>query len=157
MTKTLSYVFGVVVLALGVIGFFSDPIFGVFEVDAIHNSIYIALGLILLASAMKDSSMGAKIVGVLALIVSILGFIPPSTSVLNLVETNTASSILQIVVAVVLLYSGFVGSDAPKPIKKEGVGDMGDMQKEPEHPSEPEEPQMQEDNNFENQNQRPQM
>lgn len=103
MAKKISLIFGIVLLVLGVLGFFNDPILGLFEVDTYHNSIYVILGIILLATATKNTAMGLKIVGALALIVSILGFIPPTTSVLGLVETNMASSILQLLVAIVLL------------------------------------------------------
>lgn len=117
MAKNLSYIFGIVMVLLGIAGFFYDPIFGLFKVGTIHNVIYIVLGLILLVMAPKNAVMGAKTVGIIALIVSVLGFIPSTDSVLGLVETNVNSSILQAVVAVVLLYAGFTGEKVSPQLK----------------------------------------
>lgn len=112
MAKTLAMIFGVVVVALGIIGFFNNPIFGMFEVDAIHNIIHIILGVVLIAGARnsdsKAASMSMRTVGYITLIVAVLGmiFVPVSGKLFGLVTMNAAGNWLHLVLAVILIIAG---------------------------------------------------
>jgi hypothetical protein len=109
MANTLAKVFGVVFLLIGVLGFFNDPVFGLFEVDAAHNIVHIVLGLILLA---VPTVMGLRVVGVIYLLVAILGFalVPDHGDLLG-VELNHADHWLHIVFAVALLAASWCPSN----------------------------------------------
>lgn len=112
MAQTTSYVLGAVLVLLGTVGFFDDPILGIFEVGLVHNSILIVAGLVLLGAAGAGAArLGAKLVGGLVAIVAILGIIPPMDSVAGIADTNLSSTILQALVAVILLAVGFAGGE----------------------------------------------
>jgi membrane-bound ClpP family serine protease len=112
MTKGISYTVGIILALMGLVGFFNDPILGVFEVDLIHNLILIVLGVILIGAAWQNQAgMGVKIVGIAALIIAVLGYIPPSNRVLSFIETNLATSALHTIVALILLYAGFMAKE----------------------------------------------
>lgn len=122
MAKAISYIIGIVALVLGIVGFFNDPILGTFKVGEIHNIIYLVVGVALIGSAaMGDTAaaMGAKIIGVVVAIVGLLGiFMISDGAIFGIVETNFASSILQLVVAAVLLVGGFLGGSGTDVMEK---------------------------------------
>ncbi len=140
MTKKISCVLGVAMVLLGVVGFFNDPVLGFFETGVYLNSTYIVFGLVLLLMSIKNATNGAKIVGFLALIVSVLGFIPSTNTMLGFIETNINSSMLQVAMAVVLLYAGFT-EKGTNPIPQKSTAE--------EQKSDQESPKS-EENNFEN-------
>lgn len=130
MAKIASYVLGVVMFVLGVVGFSSNPILGIFKVDVIHNLIYIVLGAVLVLTMFYNSRIAAKIVGVVLAIVAILGFISPTSSILGVAETNIASSILEAVFAVILLGAGFLSGGEVEKVKKQGAKTKQDPQQQ---------------------------
>jgi hypothetical protein len=105
MAKKAATVFGVVFVLLGILGFFNDPVLGVFNVNTLHNLVHIILGLILLVGANKNPSKSLMVVGVVYLFVAILGFImvPDGGMLLGLVEINGADNWLHIVLALLLI------------------------------------------------------
>lgn len=117
MAKKLAYVFGVVFVLVGLLGFVPNPIVGmgaIFETDTMHNLVHILFGVILLVVAMKapmKSALWLKILGVVYLILAILGLVmvPEGGALLGLVETNHADHWLHVVLGVVLLVAGFMG------------------------------------------------
>jgi hypothetical protein len=134
MVQNVSYAVSAVLALLGIVGFVNDPIAGIFEVGPVHNVILIVLGGVLAGAAYAGSArLGAQVVGVVTAIIAVLGFVPPSTTVIGIAETNTASSVLQAVVALVLLYVGFM-------MKEEGggaAGPAGGRQQQPQQPNGP--------------------
>jgi hypothetical protein len=69
MAKTLSLIFGVILVLFGLLGFISNPLVGanaLFVADGAHNLIHIILGAILLAVALwasESSVLWLKLVG----------------------------------------------------------------------------------------------
>ena len=122
MTKTLAWVFGVVLTLIGVLGLVpgitSDGmLLGIFEVDMMHSIIHIASGLAALAAAwgMYSSRLYFQVFGVIYGVVTILGFV---TGGALLFSTNMADNLLHLVIAVVALYAGFMMKEsaaAPAP------------------------------------------
>ncbi len=109
MQKTILTILGVVFLAIGVLGFVSDPLLGIFEVDALHNIIHILSGaLALVAVSMGASAMTtySRVFGIVYALVAVLGFVS-GTTVLGLIAVNLADNVLHLVLAVVFLYLGF--------------------------------------------------
>jgi hypothetical protein len=108
MATTLSRVFGVVFLAVGILGFFNDPILGLFDVDLEHNIVHLAAGVVLLACAGRAA---LTVVGLVYLLVAVLGFVMGEGELLGLVRVNQADNWLHVVLAVAML----VAAKAPSP------------------------------------------
>lgn len=107
MLKTIVSIVSVVLLIVGVLGFFSDPLFGVFAVDPFHNIVHLLTGVLgLLAIALEWDQMFAKVFGVVYAVIALLGFF--TGGVLGMIMVNTADNVLHLVVALAFLYSGFL-------------------------------------------------
>jgi hypothetical protein len=129
MAKTLAYVFGVVFVLVGLLGFVPNPLVGmgaIFETDMLHNVVHILFGVILLVVAMKaaeKSALWLKILGAVYLVLAVLGFlmVPEGGALLGLVHTNHADHWLHVVLGVVLLGAGFAGK---KTVQAPGANPM---------------------------------
>jgi hypothetical protein len=112
----LAKIFGVVFLAVGLLGFAPNPIVsptGVFEVNEAHNIVHIATGVAFLAGAMLGAPViTIRVIAVLYALVAIIGFVMPGSMLLNIVAINMADRWLHAVLAAVLLLVGFL---APAP------------------------------------------
>lgn len=110
MVKTLTWVFGVVLTIVGILGYLGgSPILGIFEVDGLHNLIHLASGVVGILAALggeKYAKMYLQVFGVIYAIVFLLGIFT-SGKILGLIASNTSDDILHLVIAVVLLYGGF--------------------------------------------------
>ena len=104
--KTYALVIGAVLVLVGIIGFFSQPIFGLFGVNTAQNLLHLAGGAAIVwfgykGSAAKSTNMW---LGIISAVVGVLGFIPGANSLLaSLFGINTAISVLHIAIAVVSL------------------------------------------------------
>ena len=103
--KTYATVIGVVLVLVGIIGFFDAPIFGLFGVNTAQNILHLAGGAVIVWFATKGSGKGANTwLGYISGIVGILGFIPWAKDLLTTIfAINTEISILHIAIAVVSL------------------------------------------------------
>lgn len=109
MAKSIMYVAGVVFIVLGLLGFVNDPILGIFDVDALHNIIHLASGILALVFASQGESQArsyALILGIVYALITILGFMTGAGKVLGLVTVNGADNYLHLVLAVVFLIVG---------------------------------------------------
>lgn len=112
MAKMILYVLGVVLTAVGVLGFFNNPVLGYFDVNMVHNVIHVVTGLVFLwAAALSPAHvrMVAKVFGVVYALVAVLGLVMGEGLLLGLIEVNTADNYLHVLLALVLLYAGFMG------------------------------------------------
>jgi len=130
MIKNLAWVFGIVFVVAGVLGWVpgitsGGLLLGIFEVDTVHNIVHLATGLVFIWGAMASSatnSMVFKVVGVVYAIVAVVGLVQGDT-VLGLISTNMADHLLHVVLAVVILYIGF-GMKGEKKMMSESSGGM---------------------------------
>lgn len=114
MLKKLSLVFGVVFLAVGVLGFVPGVttedglLLGIFQVSTLHNLIHILSGVAALIAAKSAdyAQLYFRIFGVVYATVAIVGWIQGNT-VLGLIDVNVADNILHTVLAVAILGVGF--------------------------------------------------
>ena len=117
MAKTVVMVLGVVFALIGLMGFFMEsPLFGMFEVDTVHNWIHLLSGVVALALSRSESGakIYAKVFGIVYALVTVLGF-AMNGDVLGIFRANGADNILHLVLAAVLLWVGFApsrGSDS---------------------------------------------
>lgn len=124
MVKTASLIFGIVFLAIGVLGFVpaltpDGMLLGIFHVDAVHNIIHLASGAaaLLAASSTSYARLYFRIFGVVYAIVAVGGFLPflqfgEDMKLLGLTHMNMADNLLHVVLAAGSLYFGFVYKDA---------------------------------------------
>jgi hypothetical protein len=113
MARTIAAVFGVVYVLAGIVGFFMDsPLFGLFEVNALHNIVHIVLGAVLLYGAMSTAAaiQANRGVGAVLVILGILGFI--SAEGFGLVPLGGNDIWLHLASGVILLAGGFMGESA---------------------------------------------
>lgn len=115
MLRTIAKVFGVVLLAVGVLGFIptftpDNHLLGIFHVNALHNVIHLASGAVALAAG-YSSVLAARryfqVFGVIYALVTVLGFIYMDEAILGLVANNTADNFLHVVIAGTALTLGF--------------------------------------------------
>ena len=118
--RIAAIVIGIILVLVGLLGFFNNPVIGLFQVNAAHNLVHIISGIVLLAGAYSSlgSSMALKIIGIVYAIVAILGFFLVSADgmLLGFIAMNTADQWLHVVLAVVILAAGFLLPDDDKAI-----------------------------------------
>jgi hypothetical protein len=120
--------FGIVLLAVGILGFIADSSFGtgsdvdgsdfiVFEVNGWHNIVHILSGLLGLALARRRDTARAYALGFGAvyLVVTIWGFIT-GDQVLWLIPVDAADNVLHLLIAAAGLAAGLAsrGDTAPR-------------------------------------------
>ena len=105
------YVLGLVLLAIGIIGFFNQPLFGLFAADTSENLLHAISGIVaLVIAAMGDASarLWSKIFGYFYVLVALVGFLTPAdASMLGFMSVNTAVNFLHLVMGAVFLYFGY--------------------------------------------------
>jgi len=120
MVKTLGMLFGIVFLAVGILGFVpgvtkDDMLLGIFHVDATHSVVHIASGAIFLFASMAGAGparLWFKVFGLIYAVVAVLGFVNSNGPVLGMISNNPAVTWLHVALAVVMLLIGF---GSPKP------------------------------------------
>jgi hypothetical protein len=114
--KTAAAIIGIVFLAVGILGFFPNPLIsptGFFVVNTAHNVVHLISGVVLLAGAYSSlgAEMALKIVGVVYALIAILGLAMNGPMLLGLVAMNPMDHWLHVALAVILLAAGFLLGD----------------------------------------------
>lgn len=115
MARTVAAVFGAIYVLAGIVGFILEsPVFGLFEVNALHNIVHIALGALLLyaSTSAPMAVMANRGVGGLLVAPGILGFFLPDG--LGLVPLGGNDIWLHLASGAVLLAGGFLSEMAPQ-------------------------------------------
>jgi len=110
MTKNILITLVVILTLVGAIGFFNDPVLGLFDVDLTHNLVHLLSGLLALYFAFKPEMAARNFARTFAVVyglVTILGFLMPDTPVLGLMATNMADNWLHLLLALVFGYAGW--------------------------------------------------
>ena len=114
LARTAAVVFGAVYVLVGVAGFVLDsPLFGLFDVSPLHNTVHLLLGAILLygTSSTRSAVMTARAVGALLVLLGILGIAFPDG--FDLAPLGGNDIWLHLASGVILLAAGFLGADEP--------------------------------------------
>jgi Domain of unknown function (DUF4383) len=114
LARTVAAVFGVVYVLVGVLGFvLATPLFGLFEVNPVHNIVHIALGAILLygTTATTAAIQTTRLVGAILVIVGILGFV--SADGFGILPLGGNDIWLHLGSGVILLAVGFFATGEP--------------------------------------------
>ena len=116
--RIAAIVLGIVFVLVGLLGFFNNPVLGLFLVDPAHNLVHIISGVVLLAGAYSSlgSSLALKIIGIVYAIIAIIGFfmVGADGKLLGFIAMNEADKWLHVVLAVVILAAGFLLPDDDK-------------------------------------------
>ncbi len=116
MVKTLGMLFGIVFLAVGILGFVpgvtnNEMLLGIFMVNTAHSVVHIVSGAIFLIASMSGAGAARiwfQIFGVIYAVVAILGFMNPSGPLLGMISNNPNDTYLHVVLAVLMLAIGFL-------------------------------------------------
>ena len=120
-TKTAAILIGIVFIAVGLLGFVSNPIIGdsetaIFHADTVHNMVHIisgALFLIVGLFAPASASILLKVFGVVYFLLGVLGLINVGTegmgTLLGFLHVNGADNFLHIALGLVIFLAGFAG------------------------------------------------
>jgi hypothetical protein len=114
--KTIAIVFGIVFAAVGLLGFVpalnpGGKLLGIFDVNAAHNIVHLATGIIALAvgfASDRASKIFFQVFGIVYAAVAALGFFYGDALLLGIVSNNLADTWLHVVIAVIALYLGFM-------------------------------------------------
>jgi hypothetical protein len=112
MARTVAVVFGAIYLLVGLVGFALDsPLFGLFEVNALHNIVHILIGAILLYGSMSYAAaiQTTRGVGALLVVLGLLGFV--SADGFGLVPLGGNDIWLHLATGAILLAAGFLGGE----------------------------------------------
>ncbi|MBV9618967.1 MAG: DUF4383 domain-containing protein [Verrucomicrobia bacterium] len=120
MAKTFGMLFGIVFLAVGILGFVPGitttgadgmpMLLGIFMVNTAHSVVHIASGVVFLLASMCGAGAARlwfQIFGAIYAVVAILGFMTPNGMLLGLISNNPADTWLHVVLAVAMLAIGF--------------------------------------------------
>jgi hypothetical protein len=111
MARTVAAVFGAVYIVAGLAGFVLEtPLFGLFDVNVLHNVVHIVIGAILLygATTTPIAVMTTRGVGALLVVLGILGI--PFPDGFGLVPLGGNDIWLHLASGAVLLGAGFLGT-----------------------------------------------
>jgi Domain of unknown function (DUF4383) len=120
MVKTLGMLFGIVFLAVGILGFVPGVtttgadgmpmLLGIFMVNTVHSIVHIASGVVFLLASMAGAgaaSLWFKLFGLVYAVVAVLGFMTPNGLLLGLISNNPADTWLHVGLAAAMLLIGF--------------------------------------------------
>ena len=120
MAKTFGMLFGIVFLAVGILGFVPGVtttgadgmpmLLNIFMVNTAHSAVHIASGVVFLLASMSGAGAARlwfQIFGLIYAVVAVLGFMTPNGLLLGLISNNPADTWLHVVLAVAMLAIGF--------------------------------------------------
>ena len=115
MLKTIATVFGVVMLAVGVLGFVpglteNGLLFGTFQVNMPYNVLHLATGAAALWVGLTNPQYARlffQTFGVAYAIVALLGFFAGDREILGVITNNAANNWLHVAIAGIALAVGF--------------------------------------------------
>lgn len=115
MLKIIAIIFGIIMLVVGVVGYYPEftpdgMLLGIFHVNTIHNIIHIATGVISILSGLGgqySSRVFFQFFGIVYGIVAILGFFYLDKPIFGLIANNLADCFLHSGIALFSLWLGF--------------------------------------------------
>jgi len=120
MVRTLGMLFGIVFLAVGILGFVPGVapagadgmpmLLGIFMVNTTHSIVHIGSGAVFLFASMAGAGparLWFKLFGLVYAVVAVLGFMTPNGMLLGLISNNPANTYLHVALAVAMLLIGF--------------------------------------------------
>ena len=121
-TKTAAIIFGIAFIAVGLLGFVSNPIIGeadnaIFHADSLHNTVHIVSGVLFLIVAFGMPAYAAtflKIFGIIYFLLGIIGLVNIGTEgmgkLLGFLHVNGPDNFLHIGLGLVIFLAGTIRS-----------------------------------------------
>lgn len=109
MTKSVTWILGIVLVLVGIAGFFVNGTLLVFQVDTVHNIVHLLSGVVAIGAASSSESysrMYLIVFGLVYGVVTLVGFLNGG-DILGLFQVNDADNYLHAAIAVVSLGVGF--------------------------------------------------
>ena len=103
--KTYSLILGIVLLIVGVWGFFTNSILGLFGVNSMHSVLHLIAAVCGIYVGLKGTGMTyTAIIGWIGIILGVLGFIPGVKDFLmNMLNVDMGITVLHLVIGIVSL------------------------------------------------------
>ncbi len=99
-------------MAAGIIGFFNNPLLGLFEVDTLLSIIHLITGAAALVVAYTGQDFEihqfAKVAGLVYAVLGVVGLIYPGATFFGMMVDTIANNILHIVLAVIFVAVGYI-------------------------------------------------
>lgn len=111
IAKTVTWILGIAFVVMGVLGFVSNPVLGLFDVDTVLGGIHMLSGILAIVAAISGESYARLyliVFGFVYGVIAIIGFITPGT-ILGLFSVNEADNYLHTALAIIMLSAGFGG------------------------------------------------
>jgi hypothetical protein len=109
MLKIFTLILGGILILIGVLGFVNDPVFGLFDVDTVHNVVHLLSGALAIMTALISVSYARLfliVFGIIYALVAIIGFVN-NGDILGLFYANRADHYLHTTIALSCLAVGF--------------------------------------------------
>ena len=119
MLKTFAIIFGVIMIAVGLLGFVPQAtpdglLLGIFHVNLAHNLIHVVTGVTALLcgiSSEETSRLFFQIFGIVYGLVALLGYYYLDRPIFGIIAHNLADAVLHTIIAAASLYLGFFYRD----------------------------------------------
>src|ERR687895_2568035 len=107
-TQMFAMIFGGVYILVGILGWFMDPVLGIFDVNALHNVVHLAVGALFLIGS-RTHMMAKQVCVIIGVVYGLVGVLGIFNIVVNdLLHANAAGDFLHLGTAVIALYFGTV-------------------------------------------------
>src|SRR5690554_3213949 len=97
--KTVLTIIGILFTAIGILGFFNQPVLGIFAVNTSHNLIHLLTGIVAFWTATQDSrtiALTGWVFATVYAVVTVLGFISTDNLILGFLRVNQADNYLHL-------------------------------------------------------------
>lgn len=101
---------GIILIIIGIWGFFQNPILGLFLVDPMHNVFHLLTGILAIVFAARGEAPAkqySKVIGVVYGLLTIAGFFMSGIYELGFMRMNDADDWLHLFFGVAFLYYGY--------------------------------------------------
>jgi len=122
MLKRICILFGIIFIAVGVLGFVpgvtdGEHLLGIFHVNAAHNAVHILSGIVALIAGSAGNHAARiffRVFGLIYGLVAVLGFVYGNQPILGIISNNMADTWLHVAIAAVSLILGFAVRETPE-------------------------------------------
>lgn len=109
LVKTVTWILGIVLIIVGILGFIQSPVLGLFQVDTVHDWVHIISGVLAILAVLSGESYARLyliIFGIIYGLVAIIGFVNGG-NILGVMTVNMNDNYLHSVIAIICLAVGF--------------------------------------------------
>lgn len=114
--KTLALVFGIIMVAIGALGFVPEAtpdnlLFGIFHVDLLHNLIHLLTGVFAIICGLishNASRIYFQVFSIVYAVVTVLGFYYDPRPILDLIANNMPDNWLHVAITLFTFYLGYI-------------------------------------------------